>query len=164
MSVFWRASHILFGDGPAVWARQSICLSEPIDVPVYDAYFKYRFRDTAEGSRQPAREWERGRGECRGAIGMRDRFAFIRRGKRRSSPGAPAPVQGRPEYRPNLFATEYDVRKHIEIPDTAEVRVEQQRTAPIDGFTPLPRCPHCGTAVAHSQVVCHGCGSGLGRL
>jgi hypothetical protein len=94
---------------------------------------------------------------------MRERFAFIRRGKRGSSPSTPPQVLERPEYRPNLFAAEYDVRKQAVIPETAEAHAEQQ-TAAIDGFVPLPRCPHCGTAVARSQIVCHGCGSGLGRL
>ncbi|UCE91551.1 MAG: hypothetical protein JSV90_09170 [Methanobacteriota archaeon] len=93
---------------------------------------------------------------------MRERFAIIRRGRRRYAPAAPAIRDA--DARPGPVGTEYDVRKHVNIPEVAEVSVKRPQSVSAKGFTPLPRCSRCGTAVAHSQVICHGCGNGLGRL
>ena len=87
---------------------------------------------------------------------------MIRRGKVRYAPVAPA-SEPADDGRAIPFPGD-DLRKHMDVPEVASVRADRPKTGSIDGFIPLPRCSHCGTAVAHSQVVCHGCGRGLGRL
>lgn len=93
---------------------------------------------------------------------MKRRFSLIRRGKVRYAPVAPAPDPVE-DGQAVPFPGE-DLKTRIGIPEVADVRDDRPKTISIEGFTPLPRCSHCGTAVAHSQVVCHGCGRGLGRL
>ena len=93
---------------------------------------------------------------------MKRRFSLIRRGKIRYVPAAPKPEPV--EERQDIPFPEGGARRHVDIPEVATVRVDRPRTVMVEGFTPLPRCSHCGTAVAHSQVVCHGCGRGLGKL
>lgn len=93
---------------------------------------------------------------------MKQRFSFIRRAKVRYAPVSPASEQAAET--PAAAAPEHDLRTHMEIPEVAQVPDQRSDVVSAKGFTPLPRCGRCGTAVAFSQVICHGCGGGLRGL
>ena len=70
-----------------------------------------------------------------------------------------------PRYRMDGHAVEYEDEKGV----------KETRHGPADdsvaasephrkGFQPLPRCPHCGTAISHDQRKCHECEKEFGRI
>lgn len=91
---------------------------------------------------------------------MRSVLNLMRKGRRQQAQVIETPSSERPDYRPYLYAIEYDQRERTDPDENVLMRRRsvQNHIEPVKGFTPLPRCPRCGTALGHSQMQCHGCG------
>ena len=97
---------------------------------------------------------------------MRSVLNLMRKGRKQQAQVTDTSTSSseRPDYRPYLYAIEYDQRERSDSDENVLMRRRDvlNQAAPIEGFTPLPRCPRCGTALAHSQMQCHGCGLDTG--
>ena len=71
-----------------------------------------------------------------------------------------------PGYRMDGHAVEYKGEKGVKEtrhgPDDDSVATSSEPHR--DGFKPLPRCSHCGTAISYDQRKCHACEKEFGRI
>lgn len=95
---------------------------------------------------------------------MRSVFALMRRVGRQRPQTIEASSPEHPDVIPDPHAAEPGVMRRPETPENVLSRRDSAKTQALEGFTPLPRCPRCGTAIGHSQMECHGCGMETGWL